>query len=253
MTCIVAAHQDATEWHFMVRPYVDLFCLDLKNLGVDLDPAAPLDLGDMFYDIPFSSVRRGFRNVSHIALEFDGAWNSNLPEDVDELMKERSPRGLVARVLDARIDNDECFDDHQMSIPIWLIDRHLRLSKTIVGRQDYAFEYVFYDSEQTRYLAPEEKVLSSVAVDNEGHSRSALYFLERLNQMYIEKMGDDFDIRDDVGVLAYFGRGDEGATPGPSEPAGLDSDLDLGNPFMMQLELLRRQNLLRVQRELDSD
>ncbi|KAF5576916.1 hypothetical protein FPANT_10697 [Fusarium pseudoanthophilum] len=91
-TCLLSHNQEHTE-RFMVMPTRDLFCI--KNPYSRL---LPLSLEAPRLHTPCPNGKEiVLRNSFNLVLEFDTSWLDHFPGSWHELIKEKSPRGVVAR------------------------------------------------------------------------------------------------------------------------------------------------------------
>ncbi|KJZ77797.1 hypothetical protein HIM_02974 [Hirsutella minnesotensis 3608] len=197
-TAMTLARQDGVNWQFMVRPHVDLFCLEPQ------DWKCTVAWQSLFLDLPFASRLQGYGHLSNIAVEFDPSWNLNLPKDVGALLEESSPRGFVARAM------AECAKN-KLYCSIWLIDRTISRSKPDPSDPEYPFLAKFYDCDRT-YVNTELEDLepSRYYESGEEFQSTAVYFLDALAGLDYAKMDNgngpwgafDFLVSDYLGVLA---------------------------------------------------
>ncbi|KAH7017180.1 hypothetical protein EDB80DRAFT_772641 [Ilyonectria destructans] len=155
--------QNNEHWQLMVRPYQDLFCLTPINWGMCIDWET------IFDSLPFSASSNGYGRVTNIAVEFDASWNFNWPETMDDLLNERTPRGLVARAVQGYIGQN-------VDMNIWLIDRCARRSPTT--QETTTRRKIFHDCEQ-EYI---ETAPTEVMHDSEAeYTHTAAFFMEELD------------------------------------------------------------------------
>jgi len=137
---------------------------------------------------------------SNIAFEFDPTWLVSLPEGgdlVNYLHNEPSPRGLVARLLDAW---------HHSEVPsyiqIWLIDRSIRVSREIEARMRYHPRTTFSDLRETYVSVKRQDIFRDLGPKME---RDSVFYLCRRFADW-ETSINRMPWRNSLGVLACLPR-----------------------------------------------
>ncbi|KAF5027151.1 hypothetical protein F66182_724 [Fusarium sp. NRRL 66182] len=178
------------ECKLLVRPLVDVFCLTSSNL--EIQSVLPL-----LHNCWSALI------ITHIAFEFDKSWFINLPAQLWDLLRERSPRGVVANLLKGfyELRNDE------VPCRIYLIDRD---SRWRAGPLDYGRRLAFYDCDQEfvqvdcedKHLLEEyENLLEECDDDSEEYyslleecERTAVRFVDRLCMDYGSEFRYPYDV-----------------------------------------------------------
>jgi hypothetical protein len=194
MTAITMARHNGEEWHFMIQPHQDLFCLDPQDM-------LTVNWNYFIRDLPFSSPMRGYGGLCHVAVEFDPSWNFKLrnQNDFNNLLEESTARGFVARTIAACAR----YDLHSF---IWLIDRGICRSTAKRATEPI----VFHDCDRTYVeTKPQDLELQKL-----NYRSTALYFVDRLadigdsaySRMEFEDEGseieENFAVEDHLGVLS---------------------------------------------------
>ncbi|KAH8736143.1 hypothetical protein BGZ61DRAFT_441610 [Ilyonectria robusta] len=185
-------------WQLMVRPYQDLFCLTPLNWGMHID------WDTIFYSLPFSASSSGYGRVRNVAVEFDASWNFNLPKTMDDLLRERTPRGLVARAV-----REDC------DASLWLIDRYARRSTT--EQTPTSCPRIFHDCEQEYVETTQTEVRDSEV----EYTHTAAFFMDQMESLrnpdndpriafYLAMIGDIWDSMH-FGILTCSPHGSQNA------------------------------------------
>lgn len=199
---MVVAPYNNEELHLMVNPHRDLFCLDPHDFGLTIN------WDSIFCDLPFSCMFKGYGPPKHIAVEFDPSWNVDFPRNLDDnwdpvtnpgvsfvaLLKERTPRGFIARIVD---DYAERVVDQDELPFFWLIDRGIQCRKTTSQCNAKDPRKEFYDCNH-RYI---ETIPADVDFDDdmyEEYCQAAIHFVGEL--LYMPDSDSDV-VRMFLGVL----------------------------------------------------
>ncbi|KJZ69724.1 hypothetical protein HIM_10893 [Hirsutella minnesotensis 3608] len=199
ITAIIVARHDGEEWHLMVQPHKDLFCLEPSDWRTVDDWQAH------FCDLTLSPFRKGYGHIGHVAVEFDQSWNRDIPNDLCDILKEWTPRGFIARVM------AECAENRLHSF-FWLIDRHASWSTPGSHHVSFPKPMVFYDCKH-KYIETNQGDLEGGKDDETQFERTAVYFVQQLgsvaNKDYTRMGGQnglpidghDFRVDECLGVL----------------------------------------------------
>ncbi|KAH7246627.1 hypothetical protein BKA59DRAFT_528529 [Fusarium tricinctum] len=163
-------HKEDKEWCPMVVPLFDIFCIDTTRIR-----SIPKSLYSMKLLTPFLNTRTfTIRETWNIALKFDSSWITRFPSTGSRLMKEETPRGLLANWL-------ERFIDEVLQEPsIWIIDDSVGWVASCEQNlnpvyRDCDDEYIQIDWDDARY---------------NGVKGDATFFLDYLSHLLDD--GDDF-------------------------------------------------------------
>ncbi|KAL2760414.1 hypothetical protein ACRALDRAFT_2024401 [Sodiomyces alcalophilus JCM 7366] len=178
---LARAQHNGEDMYLRVQPGDDLFCLEVS----DLSEVPSIQWRHLISHFPLCHLHpvnnpggqkaRHARRPKHIAFEFHPDWLESLPETLEELEDEPSPRGLVARAVLASARRE-------IDCAIWLIDHNLHRACPPL---EPAPRTVFTNGEHTYYEATYTQF--RVHNDVEAFRRSAFYFSLKMtvwNHMY---------------------------------------------------------------------
>ncbi|KAF5716057.1 hypothetical protein FGLOB1_2750 [Fusarium globosum] len=182
---------------YMVYPQQDIFCIRTGNWKSLPESFEQCNTGLPSFD-PLSSA---IIPTPTLAVEFDSSWIVDLPETLDELKAENSPRGLVATWMEGVASG------WVQTPQLYLIDKG-----TLFVSQTPGYSPVYHDCDG-KYIRMYEEWCGD-AVYAFIHALDQLLPFEEYGDLYHENTPDswdedaeqwlDFDIFSNIKVLARF-------------------------------------------------
>ncbi|KAM6509823.1 hypothetical protein FALCPG4_017463 [Fusarium falciforme] len=130
---MIVMREGHEEWYFIVYPTRDIFCVTADNWESVLQSWSGWDA---YYYLPIAGRDMRYLSVKNIAFEFDPSWNHAFPDDIWDLMREKSARGCLARMVDDMVSSDPSH------LNIWLVDKTARWR---LAEPDQVIGSVFHD------------------------------------------------------------------------------------------------------------
>ncbi|UPK95212.1 hypothetical protein LCI18_006147 [Fusarium solani-melongenae] len=121
------------ECYFIVYPTRDMFCVNADNWEPVLQSWSRWDV---YYSLPAASCVLPYLDMRNIAFEFNLSWNHDFPDYIWALMREKSARGFLARMV------DEMAGPWELRWNIWLVDKTARWR---LAESDHVIGSVFHD------------------------------------------------------------------------------------------------------------
>lgn len=219
MPATFIAKTNGEEQYFTVLPMWELIYIQPWGCNPDIQPwGCSPDFQLLIEDMPFSAMRKGFRGVRHLAIDFDPPWTaeglraSESFAGGDELEGDENERDLRHWVMYGALLNAVTDVEHLGKTTMWLVDHRLRRRNPPVlqkWQHEHLSTYPDYDqpvfhSTACTYSAVSEKFPDSFWAYNQQVENCVWAFLVELERVGKRRVALQEGIGEDEVVLQTF-------------------------------------------------